>query len=265
MSIQVAGSRVLVTGATGGLGHAIARTFAARGAHLVVSGRRADELEGLAAEIRGQAVIADLSKRDDVARLLAEAGEVDIFVANAAVPGSGPVLEYTPEQIDRALDVNLRAPIQMSRILAEEMIGRGRGHIVLVGSLAGLAATPGSGIYSATKFGLRGFAHGFGQDLDGTGVGVSMVMPGFVRDAGMFAESGAKLPWMVRTVSPRQVADAIIAAIEHNRLEVSVAPAELKGGAFIGTLIPNVAVRVQRRFGTDKTARQLANGQRAKR
>jgi short-subunit dehydrogenase len=265
MSMRIAGSRVLITGATGGLGHAIARTFAARGGQLVLSGRRASELEQLAADLDAKPIIADLSLRDDVDRLLSEAGEVDIFVANAALPGSGPVLEYTPEQIDRALDVNLRSPIQMSRALGEQMVTRGRGHIVLVGSLSGLAATPGSGIYSATKFGLRGFAHGFGQDLAGTGVGVSMVMPGFVRDAGMFAESGAKLPRLVRTVTPQQVADAILAAVEHNRLEVSVAPAELKGGAFLGTLMPNVAVKVQRRFGTDKTAREVAEGQRAKR
>jgi len=265
VSMRIAGSRVLLTGATGGLGHAIATKFAGRGAQLVLSGRRASELDALASELGAKAVIADLSRRDDADRLLEAAGEVDIFVANAALPGSGPVLEFTPEQIDRALDVNLRSPIQMSRSLGEQMVARGRGHIVLVGSLSGLAATPGSGIYSATKFGLRGFAHGFGQDLQGTGVGVSMVMPGFVRDAGMFAESGAKLPWLVRTVTPQQVADAIVAAVEHNRLEVRVAPAELTGGALVGTLIPNMAVRVQRRFGTDKTARAVADGQRTKR
>jgi short-subunit dehydrogenase len=263
--VRIGGARALVTGATGGLGQAMVRELARQGAHLVVSGRRADQLQALATEVGGRPVTADLAVRDDVNRLIEEAGEVDILVANAALPGSGAVLDFSPEDIDRALDVNLRAPIQMSRALGRQMVERGRGHIVLIGSLAGVAASPGSGIYSATKFGLRGFAHGLRQDLYGTGVGVSVILPGFVREAGMFADAGAKLPMGVGTVSPRQVIEAVVSAIQRNRAEVTVAPAFLRGGALVGGLLPGLAGRAQRMAGAQNTSAQLAAGQRSKR
>ena len=98
-------------------------------------------------------------------------------------------------------------------------------------SLSGKAAAPASSIYSAAKFGLRGFAHGARADLRGTGVGVSVIMPGFVRDAGMFADAGVKLPPGVGTSSPEQVARRVITAIERNRGEVTVAPFALRIGA----------------------------------
>ena len=88
---------------------------------------------------------------------------MDVLVANAALPASGRVEDFEPDQIDRALDVNLRAPIQLTRALLPGMLERGRGHLVLVSSLSGKVASPRSGIYSATKFGLRGFAAGLAR------------------------------------------------------------------------------------------------------
>ena len=92
-------------------------------------------------------------------------------------------------------------------------------------SLAGKAAAPGTSVYAATKFGLRGFALALREDLAAKGVGVSVSCPGFIRDAGMFAESGAKLPPYVGTKRPDDVARAVVKAIEHNRAELDVAPA----------------------------------------
>src|SRR4051794_12279643 len=109
-NFQLAGARALVTGATGGLGEAISRALHARGCELILTGRRTDVLEPLADELGAQAIAADLSTPDDVRRLAAESGVVDVAVLNAALPGSGDVLDYTPEQIKRALDVNTLAP-----------------------------------------------------------------------------------------------------------------------------------------------------------
>src|SRR5947209_3827473 len=155
----------------------------------MVTGRRAELLEPLASEVGGQMVVCDLSDRADVQRLIAEAGEVDVFVANAALPASGLLVDLSEEQIDRMLEVNLRAPIAIARALAPGMIERGRGHLVFISSLAGKVASSASSIYSATKFGLRGFALGVREDLRPHGVGASVVLPGFIHGAGMFAEA----------------------------------------------------------------------------
>ncbi|MDT0546412.1 MULTISPECIES: SDR family NAD(P)-dependent oxidoreductase [Streptomyces] len=260
--MRIAGATVLLTGATGGLGQSLARAFAARGAKLLLTGRREDVLRPLADRLGARAVVADLAERDQLERLIDEAAETDILIANAALQSSGKVLGYAPEQLDRALEVNLHAPLQLARALAPRMVAAGSGHIVMIGSLSGRTASPGAALYNATKFGLRGFALGLRQDLHGTGVGVSVVQPGFVRDTGMFADSGATTPPGVRTVSARQVAVATLRAVERDRAEVNIAPLELRLGSALGGLFPSLAAVAQRGAGADRTARQLSEGQR---
>jgi uncharacterized protein len=252
---------VLLTGATGGIGGAIARGFAEQGATLVLSGRRLEVLEPLTAEVGGRAVAVDLSKREDVVRLLSEAGEVDVLVANAGNPASGALVDLSQEQIDRMLEVNLRAPIALARALAPTMIARGSGHMVFISSLAGKAASPSSSIYSATKFGLRGFALGLREDLWPHGVGVSVVLPGFIRDAGMFADANIELPRGVGTRTPEDVAEAVIKSVERNRAEVEVAPLGLRLGAGFASVAPALTASVQRKIGGGKVASDLAAGQ----
>jgi short-subunit dehydrogenase len=263
--IDLRGSRALVTGATGGLGQAIARRLAEEGAELVLSGRRLDVLEPLAQELGATAIAAELEDLADVDRLMTEAGPIDLLVANAALPTNGNLLEYTPEQLDRALTVNLHSPIVMSRTAALGMVERGRGHIVLIGSVSGKVASMDSSLYNATKFGLRGFALGLRQDLVPLGVGVSIVEPAFVREAGMFVESGAKLPGGARTVSPEQVASGVVKAVQRDRAEVVVAPVEIRAGAVVGAILPELAAKLQERSGGRKLASQMAEGQRDKR
>jgi short-subunit dehydrogenase len=263
--MKVDGSTALLTGATGGLGAALARALHARGARLVLSGRRLDVLTPLATELGAQAVAADLSRRSEVLRLAAEAGAVDILIANAALPATGRLLELEQTQIDTMLEVNLDAPVALVRALAPAMVSRGRGHIVLISSLSGKSAGPASSIYSASKFGLRGFAHGARADLRGTGVGVSVIMPGFVREAGMFADSGVKLPPGVGTSSPEQVAAAVITAIERNRGEVSVAPVAVRAGASVAAVFPDFAAAAQRLLGSERVAARLSERQLGKR
>jgi short-subunit dehydrogenase len=255
------GGNVLVTGATGGIGRAIARVFAARGATLVLTGRRADVLDGLAQETRGRALACDLANRSDLDRLIAGTGEVDVLIANAALPASGPLLDYDQGRIDRALDVNLRSPIALARALAPGMVARGRGHLVFISSLQGKAATPNSSLYVATKFGLRGFALALREDLRSAGVGVSVVMPGFIRDAGMFADSGVRLPFGIGTRTPEQVAAAVISAIERDRAEVAVAPRLLRVGAVLAGIAPELSAAVSRRLGSHDIAAAVAETQ----
>ena len=245
---QIEGARALVTGATGGLGHAITEALRQHGAEVVVTGRRADVLERIAAETGTRPVVGDLSERADTARILQEAGDIDILVANAALPGSGRLEDWTEEQVDRIIEVNLTSPIQMTRLLLPQLLARGRGHFVFISSLSGKAGTKAASMYSATKFGLRGFAASLRCDLHGTDLGCSTIFPGFVRDAGMFADSGATLPRGVGTVSPAQVAAAVIKALRTNKAEIDVAPITLKLGALIGGVAPGISSSAQARL-----------------
>ncbi|MGH2763934.1 MAG: SDR family NAD(P)-dependent oxidoreductase [Thermoleophilaceae bacterium] len=265
--MQLQGSTALLTGATGGIGQAIAAALDARGARVLLSGRRADLLEEIRSGLggRGQCLPADLAEPGAAAELAGRAGAVDVLVANAGLPGSGRIDGFTPEEIDRALDVNLRAPVQLTRALLPGMLERGRGHVVLVSSLNGKVASSGSSLYSATKFGLRGFAGGLREDLHLTDVGVTVVYPGFVAGAGMFADSGARLPRWIGTVTPEQVADAVVRGIERDRAEIDVAPLSLRAGTLAGSLAPVTVARVQRRLGSARLAHTIAEGQRPKR
>ncbi|MFB7508541.1 SDR family NAD(P)-dependent oxidoreductase [Streptomyces broussonetiae] len=263
--MDIAGATVLLTGVTGGIGGALAAGMSERGARLVLTGRRREALEPLAERYGARMVLADLADPDDVARLAGEAVGTDILIANAALPSSGDVLDYTPEQIDRALAVNLRAPVMLARQLAPGMTAAGRGHICFVGSLSGVAATRSSSLYNATKFGLRGFSLAFRQDLHGTGVGVSIVQPGFVRGVGMFANTGSATPGGVRTVSPEQVVKGVARAITRNVAEVNVAPPELRLLTRIASQFPGFAERVQRRAGAGPATDTIVAAQRSSR
>jgi short-subunit dehydrogenase len=263
--MRLPGSTVLLTGATGGIGHAIARALSAQGASLILTGRRSDVLEPLAEELSATALASDLSVPDDVERLAEQAGQVDALVANAALPASGLLESFSVAEIDRALDVNLRAPIVLARELAPEMVARSRGHLLFVSSIAGKTSAPASSVYSATKYGLRGFAAGLRTELHGTGVGVSAVFPGFIRDAGMFADADVELPTGVGTRTPEDVARAVVSAIEHNRGEVDVAPLPLRVGAVLAGIAPDVGAAVARRMGGDEVGRRIAAGQHDKR
>jgi short-subunit dehydrogenase len=249
MTTDLRGARVLLTGATGGVGHAIARALHAQGAVLTLTGRRAEALDALSAELGATTLTADLARPEAPQELLDRVGRVDVLIANAALPGVGQLTDFSIDDLDRNLAVNLRAPIVLARAAVPAMLERGSGHFVFIGSVSGITASPGGSIYSATKFGLRGFSDGLRQDLHGSGVGVSMVMPGFVSDAGMFVESGMQLPPGVRTVSPEQVAARVVRAIRRNVGEVVAAPLEMRIAAKLGSLAPALNATVQRMAG----------------
>jgi uncharacterized protein len=161
--------------------------------------------------------------------------------------------------------VNLRAPIMLAHALAPAMVARGHGHMVFVSSLSGKAASRASSLYSATKFGLRGFALGLRQDLAPHGVGVSLVAPGFIRDAGMFADSGVKLPIGTGTKTSGDVGAAVIRAIEGDRAELEVAPVALRAGAAFASLAPQLAASASRLAGSDRISAEFAQRQRHQR
>jgi short-subunit dehydrogenase len=265
--VELRSKTALLTGATGGLGRAIASALAANGATLVLSSRKPDDLAELAASLPGgphRTVVSDLAEEGAALRLVEEAGPVDVLVANAGLPASGRLESFTQEQLQRALRVNLESPMRMARDLMPAMVERGFGHLVFVSSISGQAPTARASVYAATKFGLRGFAFCLRDDLRKTGVGVSVVSPGSIRDAGMYAESGAKPPPGVGMGTPEQVGAAVVKAIKHNRGEITVAPLRQRALARIAINAPELSGRVAGQLAA-RVADEVARGQTHKR
>ena len=257
---------VLLTGASTGLGPHIARRLHREGARFVLSARNEEALEKLARELGDSRVIpADLSKTGEPERLAREAGAVDVLVSNAGIPASGRLVTFTVDELDRAIAVNLRAGIVLARLLTPGMLERRSGHLVFLSSIAGKIAGPGFGVYSATKFGVRGFALALRAELWGTGVGVSVVYPTFVKESGMWAETGLKANPIAGEVSPAQVANAVVTAITRNRAEVDVMPLQLRATVKFQDLAPRLFATIARATGAGTAEDIVGERQRNKR
>ena len=260
------GKTVLLTGASTGLGPHIARRLHREAAKLVLSARNEEALNKLAAELGGARVIlADLSRSGEPERLAREAGDIDVLVSNAGIPATGRLATFQIEEIDRAIAVNLRAGIVLAKLLAPGMVERRSGHLVVMSSIAGKIPSGGETIYNATKFGIRGFGLALREELWGTGVGVSVITPTFVSEAGMWAVTGLKPHPIAGEVSPAQVADAVWSAITRNRREVDVVPIQLRTVLKLQALTPGVFATTARWMGATRPNEDLDERQRDKR
>lgn len=259
--MEIKGSEAVVTGAAGGLGAAIARALHARGARLFLTDRRKEDLESLASQLNGaEAFVCDLADSGQVADLAARLTSTDIVVANAALPATGKLEDFTPEQLNRALDVNLRVPMLMTQQLLPGMLQRGRGHFVYISSIAGKLPSARVPIYSATKAGLRGFCGSLRQDLHGSGVGASVVFPGTMTDAGLLADAGLPSTPGTKGTSCDFVARRVIAAIEKNLGEVNAAELTIRIMARFGGVAPELAARLARRKDSIAWGDQVTEG-----
>jgi len=153
----------------------------------------------------------------------------------------------------------------LARLLSERMAERGEGHLVFVNSLSGKAGAAGSSVYSASKFGLRGFALGIREDLRPLGIGVSTVFPGFIRDAGMFADTKVALPRGAGTRSPEDVGRAVVRAVREDPAEITVAAFEQAFGALVAGISHPLVASLQRMLGGGKVAAEIAAAQAHKR
>ena len=263
---ELSGKTVLLTGASTGLGPHIARRLRRAGARFVLSARNEDALNKLAADLGdSRVVVADLSRPGDAERLARETGDVDVLVANAGIPATGRLATFTLEEVDRALAVNLRSAVVLAHALLPAMLERRSGHMVFMSSVAGHIPAGGETLYNATKFGLRGFGLALHEELQGTGVGASVICPTFVSEAGMWAVTGLKADPMAGEVSPARVADAVFTAIASNRPEIEVMPVQLKGSLKIQALAPGLFRAVARATGATKPNEALTERQRDKR
>ena len=259
--MEITGSTVLVTGASGGVGQSIARTLHRRGANLILTGRNQSELDILGSQLEGARVVpCDLADRADLIRFIDGLGDVDILVANAALPAVGKIDDFSTQDIDRALDVNLRAPMVMTQSLLPGMLSRRRGHVVFISSMGGKMATARLSVYSATKYGLRGFAGSLRQDLAGTGVSASVVFPGSVIDAGMLVKAGLSAAPRTRGCTADQVGAAVVRAIDHDQGEIDVAQLMVRVIAKTVGVFPGLSDKIGQQREAMAYAEQLSDG-----
>jgi short-subunit dehydrogenase len=182
--MDIAGRRVLITGASRGIGYGLAREFAAYGARVALVARSAEAIEKLAADLGGDAYPADLADVGALDGLFARVehdGDVDMLVNNAGIDETGQFSDMAPGTIETVMRINLVAPVELCRQAMTAMVPRGRGHIVNVSSLAAMVTFPGLAVYGASKAGLSRFTAGLRAELNGTGVRTTLVELGGVK------------------------------------------------------------------------------------
>lgn len=242
---------VLVTGASSGIGAATAIRMAAAGARLIVTGRDEARLGAVASRTRATSLPADLAEPGGpellVEKALASAGRVDVLVCNAGAGWSGPISGLSGTKAAELVDLNLLAPVQLARLLAPGMAERGSGRLVFVSSIAGVTGVRNEAVYAATKAGLNSLAESLTYELSGTGVGVSVVLPGVV-DTPFFGSRGQ--PYQRRRPAPipaERVARAITRAITRD-LDVVYVPGWLRFPAWLHGVAPLTFRKIATRF-----------------
>ena len=229
--MELSGATVLLTGGSRGIGPHIARALLARGAKVTLAARSAEDLDRVRESLGGDRVAtiaADVTEREERARMAAAAqeafGPVDVLVNNAGWERVLRFVDQTPEDIVNTIRLNVEATMLLTHLILPGMLERRRGHVVNISSIAGKAAVPYNTVYAGTKHALVGWSLSLRAELHRSGVGVSVICPGYVLEAGMFAEQRSvdEKPRAGTGTTPRKVGDAVVRAIERDLPEVLV-------------------------------------------
>ncbi len=268
---ELRGLTALVTGASRGVGCYIAEALAREGMHLVLTARSRIELESLAARLRAHGsttviVTADLSRREELESLVQQAtattAAIDVLVNNASMACMLPYHRIAPGDIRREIEVNLTAPMLLTRLLLPGMLERKRGHVVNISSLGGVIALPYEEAYCATKAGLILFSKSLRAEYRAQGVSSSVILPGVIWGTGMVrnfeVKSGLRMPRSAGGCTPEHVARAVVRAIRRDLLEVVVNRPPLRPLLAVLRLFPRLADPLFRSLGVYKTGESAA-------
>ncbi|MCH8065461.1 MAG: SDR family NAD(P)-dependent oxidoreductase [Chloroflexi bacterium] len=276
--MNLKGTNAIVTGGSRGIGPYIARALARQGTNIVLAARDAERLEAVRKEVESLGVKAisiptDVNLADDRRNLIEQAssglGEIDLLVNNAGIEPTSAFVDIDESRIVDTIDTNLTSCLLLMRAVLPAMVERGKGQVVNIASMAGKIPIPYDSIYSATKFALVGASHAVRSELRGTGVGVSVICPGFIVDAGMYAdavdETGVAAPAIAGTSRPEQVANAVVRAAKHDVAEVIVTPLSGRPLAAAAAVAPNIGQAMMRLTGVQAAFKHMADQRAAKR
>ena len=256
------GTRAFVTGASRGIGRAVAHALAQRGAVVGLAARSTPDLEALAAELPGAHhvftcdVALPASIRSAVEDFVVAAGGLDLVVANAGIAHYEPIAEQPLEHIENMTAVNWMGTVHTVQAALPYMLDQGSGHIVVMSSGAGLRGFPGAAAYSATKAAQRMFAEALRHELAGTGVSVTTVYPGEIRTS-LHDHERTRMPEWYRggsdAASPDVLAKKVLEAVEDDSRHLHYRPF-VKGMGIVHGLSPGLADRILRRLRGDTAA-----------
>lgn len=269
----VAGRHVLITGAAGGLGSAIATALSERGAVLMLVDIDAAALLALRDHLSCHAVVADISEADDRGRILAHCERVghvpDVLINNAGIEKASEYSDLEPEEIRHALDVNLLGAMLLTRDFLPGLRSRRRGHVVNIASMAGVKPVPFNAVYNTAKAGLVAFSISLSKELALSGVDATVICPSAVTGVGMWARVSDQLApnrfVESSAVSPDAVTSAVLRALARRPRRILVGSPLVRAGALLSALSPRVDALTDRlsrieavyreRIGTDRGRR----------
>lgn len=265
------GANAIVTGGSRGLGPYIARALAGEGMNIALAARNAEQLEVARTEldklgVRAVGIATDVLRGEDRANLIeratSELGPIDVLVNNAGVEPTSAFVDLEESTIRDTVETNLTSCLLLMRLVLPGMVERGRGQVVNIASMAGKIPIPYDSVYSATKFALVGVSHAVRSELRDTGVGVSVICPGFIEEAGMYAdaveETGVSAPAIAGTSKPEEVAAAVVRAVRDDVAEVIVTPMSGRPLAMIAAVSPRFGQLMMRTTGVEGAFRHMA-------
>jgi short-subunit dehydrogenase len=241
--VELRGTVVAVTGASRGIGAAVARAVAERGARVGLVARSASDLDAVRAGLATDsvAVTADVAERDAIidalGRVERELGPIDVLVANAGIGQYGPLVDVPFDEIERVVHVNVLGTMYAIRAVLPGMVERRRGHVVTIGSIAGRIGSPFEAVYSATKFAGVGLTEALAVEVAPYGIAVSLVNPGVVATDFGDARGHPYDRKRPKPISAEAVAGAVVSAIEHDAAETYV-PKAFRGAVVTRHLVP---------------------------